>query len=123
MNSPTKSAPLGPGELTAEDAERFAALFKPIWELDDAPFAQAKPGALTGNDVQHLAQAGIRPDVHNGTSVAAGPHAPPAAYRPGGPLVEDNSVVLDIEPDPTPAVQAQPQPQHPMKGGTVQMIR
>jgi hypothetical protein len=29
------------GEISPEDAERFAAAFRPSWELDDAPFTQA----------------------------------------------------------------------------------
>lgn len=106
MNSPAKSAPLAPGELTAEDAERFAALFKPIWELDDAPFAQADPDALASDTA--LAQAGIRNDVQpNGVAASVGAHAPPPARHE--PAQDDGSVVLDIEPDPTP-----PPPQRPV---------
>ena len=116
MNLPTKSAPVTRGELTPEDAERFAALFKPIWELDDAPFAQTIPGALTGRDVQQLGRAGVHPDVQlasNGTAAAAAPHAPPPAYH--APQ-DDGSIVLDIEPDPTltppPAQHRPPVPEH-----------
>lgn len=112
MNSPTKSAPVTGGQLTPEDADRFAAMFKPIWELDDAPFAQAKPGALTGQDVQQLGRAGVHADVQlasNGTAAAAGPHAPPAAHH--APM-DDGSIVLDIQPDPTPPPQT-PRMQQP----------
>src|SRR5262245_53105561 len=33
------------GEISPEDAERFAAAFRPSWELDDAPFTQAATSA------------------------------------------------------------------------------
>lgn len=116
MNSPTKSAPVTRGQLTPEDAERFAALFKPIWELDDAPFAQTIPGALTSKDMQHLGRAGVHPDLQlasNGTAAAAGPHAPPPAHHAPP---DDGSILLDVEPDPTltpPPAQARPPvPEH-----------
>ncbi|MEO6419298.1 MAG: hypothetical protein ABIP39_07835, partial [Polyangiaceae bacterium] len=35
----TPGSPGGAGALSAADFERFAAQIRPIWELDDAPFA------------------------------------------------------------------------------------
>ena len=118
MNLPTKSAPVTHGQLTPEDADRFAAMFKPIWELDDAPFALVRPGALAGQDVQQLARAGVHADVQlasNGTAAAAGPHAPPASYHAPMP---DGSIVLDIEPDLTPP----PPQQRPVVPEHVQQV-
>jgi hypothetical protein len=46
------NAPLMPGKLTAEQAERLAAAYRPAWELDDAPFGQGS--ALTMSDVDAL---------------------------------------------------------------------
>jgi hypothetical protein len=117
MNSPTKSAPVTGGQLSPEDADRFAAMFKPIWELDDAPFAQAKPGAI--KDVQQLGRAGVHADVQlasNGTAAAAGPHAPPAAHH--APM-EDGSIVLDIQPEP---VAPPPPHQRPVVPAHVQQV-
>ncbi len=52
------------GKLTPEDAERLASTFRPIWELDDAPFALAQPSALSAEDVDALAGgAGVSPSI------------------------------------------------------------
>lgn len=50
------------GKLSPEDAERLASTFRPIWELDDAPFAQGS--ALSAADIDALAGgAGIAPSI------------------------------------------------------------
>jgi len=98
MATPVQNAPkLEIGKLTAEDAERFASMFRPAWELDDAPFAAGTK--LSANDMDALAAgAGIAPEVKG--SVAAQAKA---------------EVELDVEPDATPAAapavaQAKPEP-------------
>lgn len=122
MNSPNKGAPMSAGGLKPEDAERFAALFKPIWELDDAPFAAAKPGVLS-QDMSGLSRAGVHPDVQlvsNGATAAAAAHAPPPAHHV---KADEVSVVLDIQPDPTPPpVAAPPVRQRPPVPQHVQQV-
>src|SRR5678815_425931 len=50
------------GKLSPEDAERLASTFRPIWDLDDAPFAQGS--ALSAADVDALAGgAGVSPSI------------------------------------------------------------
>ncbi len=99
------------GKLSAEDAERLATSFRPAWELDDAPFAQAN--GLSPADIDALAGgAGIAPSVRN----ALEPAAPaPATFElktaaqatvPAEPI----DVEVDIEPDVAPQIaQARPQ--------------
>src|SRR5262245_5321355 len=55
-------AGLEPGDLTPEEADRFAAAFRPMWELDDAPFVQAPP-KFSPNEVRELSAGGVNGDV------------------------------------------------------------
>ncbi len=105
-------APLQLGKLTPEDAERLASMFRPAWELDDAPFAQGT--TLSAAEMDALtAGAGVAPEVAaviNADKAHAAPRVPPAAHRPTTP---DDSVVIDVEPDPTPPPAPAPmRPQH-----------
>ena len=100
MATPVQNAPkLEIGKLTAEDAERFASMFRPAWELDDAPFAAGTK--LSANDMDALAAgAGIAPEVKGSVAAQAKAKA---------------EVELDVEPDATPAAapavaQAKPEP-------------
>jgi len=110
------------GKLSPEEAERLAATFRPVWELDDAPFAQGS--SLSAAEIDALAGgAGIAPSVR-GTQQQqddqqAGIHEiktqvspPPRVPAPDEPKVEI-AVEIDVQPDPTPApvhvAPAQPQ--------------
>jgi hypothetical protein len=63
-NAAENASKLRLGKLTPEESERLASTFRPIWELDDAPFAQGS--ALSAADVDALgAGAGIAPSVRN----------------------------------------------------------
>jgi hypothetical protein len=106
------------GNLTPEEAERLASTFRPVWELDDAPFAQGS--ALSASDVDALgAGAGVAPSVRNneqhyGTfEIKTQVTPPPRVPGPAEPKVE---IAVDVEPEPAPpppqvVAQAQPQPQ------------
>src|SRR4051794_41750077 len=68
-----------PGDLSAEDAERFASEFKPSWELDEAPFAAGSAKAtddlhaLTGNGVNADVAAALNGDtIHAPTTGLSG---------------------------------------------------
>src|SRR5262249_30979485 len=67
--------PIEPGEISPEDLERFAATFRPMWELDDAPFSTA-PANLTASDVRALSAGG-----GNGEVAAALEATPPQVAR------------------------------------------
>lgn len=99
------------GRLTPEQADQLAALFRPSWELDDAPFTG--PGSLTGSELRALGGGGVMADVraHAGFAPAApaahetnGTHAAPVAAPV--PVAQEPSVVLD--PGLTPAPPAAP---------------
>lgn len=116
MAHPADPAPKAPvfahARLTPEEADRLASMFRPSWELDDAPFTGA--GALSDADMLALqGGGGIRAEVRataqqvptatNGN----GSHAAPVAQgAPVAAAVEVPSVVLD--PSLTPAPPAQP---------------
>ncbi len=63
------------GDLSPDDAERFAAAFRPMWELDDAPFA-ATPANMSQSEVRQLGSVGANADL------MAGMHAPILAPAP-----------------------------------------
>ena len=81
--------------ITADEAERLAALFRPSWEIDEAPVAGPPPSA-DGDSRARLggaAPADVRGAVHalNGTHApapAAVLHEPSVIVEPG--LVEGN---------------------------------
>src|SRR4051794_14643722 len=72
------------GKLSPEDAERLASTFRPIWDLDDAPFAQGS--ALSAADIDALSGgAGVAASVR-GTQHAQEPKTEitsPRASVPG----------------------------------------
>src|SRR5579864_8119415 len=52
------------GDLSSEDAERFASEFKPSWEFDEAPFtAGTAAGRANDDDLHALAAGGVNDDV------------------------------------------------------------
>jgi len=73
------------GDLSPEDAEKFAAAFKPMWEFDDAPFA-ATPADLSASEVRQLgtvnANADLMAAMHAPITAPVAPAAKPA--RPPG---------------------------------------
>lgn len=108
------------GKLSAEDAERLASTFRPVWELDDAPFAPLPQGsALSAADVDALgAGAGVTPSVRSavdeqsnpdqrGGTYELKPQAAPRVPAPDEPKVEI-AVELEAESEPVPAVAAPP---------------
>ncbi|HEY1957062.1 MAG TPA: hypothetical protein VGH28_15690 [Polyangiaceae bacterium] len=128
MANAAHNAPLKIGKLSPEEAERISASFRPIWELDDAPFAQGN--GLSAADVDALAAgAGVAPSVRGSEQVlelkpeelktdvgtASGfaqttrMTPPPRVPAPDEPKVE---IAIDIvEPPPPPRVaEARPQP-------------
>ncbi|CAN5792144.1 hypothetical protein BH09MYX1_BH09MYX1_27120 [soil metagenome] len=81
------------GRLSPEDAERFASMFRPAWELDDAPFASGSK--LSAADMDALGGGGgVNVDVQ---AAQAAPHFPPAANNS---VPEPNSVVIALDPEP-----------------------
>jgi len=113
------------GKLSPEDAERLASTFRPIWDLDDAPFAQGN--GLSAADVDALAGgAGISPSIR-GTQQSQESKTEvtiPRASVPGhvpaldAPKVEiavelDTAELVTAAPTPAPVV-AQARPQQPM---------
>ena len=102
MQGTSKQAPIQLGRLSADDAERFASMFRPAWELDDAPFASGTK--LSASDMDALAApAGIAVEI--ATAAAVAPHFPPKS-QPPGPMVE--SVEIELDPTPPPAPRAAP---------------
>jgi len=120
------------GKLTPEDAERLAANFRPIWELDDAPFAQGNGLSTTDIDAlaagagvassvrgtlerqpQTLAQQEPKTEVQQPQPVHSTPA--PRVPAPEEPKVE---IAIDIAPEPTPppaqVAQAVPQSRPPV---------
>jgi hypothetical protein len=100
------------GDLSPEDAEKFAAAFKPMWEFDDAPFAPTAP-SINASEVRQLAN--VSPDadlmaaMHMPMSAPAKQQAKrPPQGRPPGPRAaaavpqratgRDASVDLDLPP-------------------------
>ena len=126
------------GKLSPEDAERLASTFRPIWDLDDAPFAQGS--ALSAADIDALAGgAGVSPSIRGTqqeqearTEVTI-PRAsvPGHVPAPDAPKVEI-AVELDTEdlvaapPAPVQApvvAQARPQPAAPSASAAAATVR
>jgi hypothetical protein len=104
------------GKLSPEDAERLASTFRPIWDLDDAPFAQGS--TLSAADIDALAGgAGIAPSVRSTeqqkppaqqVAVEAKPVQP---SNPGHvPAVDAPKVEIAVDLDPADLVSATPPP-------------
>jgi hypothetical protein len=123
------------GKLSPEDAERLASSFRPIWDLDDAPFAQGS--ALSAADIDALAGgAGVSPSIR-GTQEAQvvgameaksevtipRPSVPGHVPAPDAPKVEiavelDTANLVTATPAPVEAV-AQARPQASAAAATV----
>jgi len=58
---PTNGARIEPGEISPDDLERFASTFRPMWELDDAPFAPTA-ATLSASEVRELSAGGVNGD-------------------------------------------------------------
>ena len=122
------------GKLSPEDAERLASTFRPIWELDDAPFAQGS--ALSAADIDALAGgAGVAPSIRGTqqqqearTEVTI-PRAsvPGHVPAPDAPKVEisvelDSADLVTATPAPVaqpPVAEARPQPSASAAAATV----
>jgi len=102
--------------LSAEEAERLAAAFRPSWEFDEAPFAQGSPG-LDAGQIDALA-ASAPPSVdagHDARNVAA--HAPPArveTHEPEVSVIIDRSITA-AEMEAARAAAARPPPPAPVQ--------
>lgn len=101
------------GKLSPEDAERLASTFRPIWDLDDAPFAQGS--ALSAADVDVLAGgAGIAPSIRGTQHQQQEPKTEvtsPRASVPGHvPAMDAPKVEISVELDPADLVTATPAP-------------
>jgi hypothetical protein len=71
--------------LSAEEAERLAAAFKPSWEFDEAPFAPLANGAIHAAQLDEL--GAVEADART-----VAPHAPPQRIETHEPEV---SVIID----------------------------
>jgi hypothetical protein len=110
------------GKLSPEDAERLASSFRPIWDLDDAPFAQGS--ALSAADIDALAGgAGVSPSIRGTQHTQVVSSAAPAAMdaktditipRPSVPghvpAVDAPKVEIAVELDTADLVTATPAP-------------
>lgn len=96
------------GEISPEDAERFAAAFRPSWELDDAPFTQgtalAKEDLLSLSADANTIVDATRPDEPFGPT-------PSSSQPAANPLVNTQPLVAKPQKPPPPkAAQAVPAP-------------
>ena len=118
MANAAQNAPLKIGKLSPEEAERISASFRPIWELDDAPFAHGN--GLSAADIDALAagagvtpsirgteqQLELKPEPKTQTTIVT---PPPRVPAPDEPKVE---IAIEVQPAPPPApVVAQARPQ------------
>jgi hypothetical protein len=103
------------GEISPEDAERFAASFRPSWELDDAPFAAG--GGLAQEDLLSLsADANTVVDLPKVEEpFTAAPSANAAVAAPAPPPAQAGAGTLVMKPAPAPAV-PKPAPSAPTPG-------
>lgn len=101
------------GKLSPEEAERLATSFRPVWELDDAPFAQASQASgLSSAEVDALAGGtGVAPSVRNTLQMKT--EASPAAAPPIEPLSVDVDVPVDAVTVAEARPQARPRPYTP----------
>lgn len=90
--------------LTPEEADRLAAMFRPSWEFDDAPFTGA--GSLSPSEIQALQGGGVRADVRAAAATAVAPpatngtHAATLAHEPENSVVIDRSITAaDLPPN------------------------
>jgi hypothetical protein len=74
--------------ITPDEAERLAAQFRPSWEFDEAPVADA--GALSEEAIRALRRSGTQADVRGAMAALNGSHAP----SPSSILAEP-SVIVD----------------------------
>lgn len=77
----------GNGALTPEDAERFAQMFRPSWELDDAPFAASSADdTIADTEMRSLEKGGTNAEVQatlaKGTLLMPPPSIDPGARSP-----------------------------------------
>ena len=90
------SAGFTPGRLSAEDADRLASMFRPSWDLDEAPFVG--PGTLAEGELRALSGGGVRPDVRAAaaTALGAGGHeGASAGHEPENSVIIDRSITAD----------------------------
>jgi hypothetical protein len=99
MAHPADPAPKAPvfthARLSPDEADRLASMFRPSWELDDAPFTGA--GTLSDADLRALqSSGGVRAEVRATAlqaPAATNGHAAPAV---AAPVVQvESSVIVD----------------------------
>lgn len=102
LSDPSSKDPPGSGarELTADDFERLAAVFRPSWELDEAPFSG--PANLSAAEVESLQARGVASRVLGTVPTTNGSHAHAEQVAP--------SVVITEPPEPVPVQPASPPP-------------
>jgi hypothetical protein len=97
--------------LSFDDAERFAATFKPSWEFDEAPFTDG--GGVHANHIDALADGGVHADIASPPdSRTVPPRAPPPraeTHEPEVSVIIDRSIVAaELQAAPRPAQAARP---------------
>jgi hypothetical protein len=102
LSDPSSKDPPGSGarELTADDFERLAAVFRPSWELDDAPFTG--PANLSSAEVESLQAKDVASRVLGTGPTTNGSHAYAEQAAP--------SVVITEPSEPVPLQPASPPP-------------
>jgi hypothetical protein len=95
------------GRLTPEEADRLAAMFRPSWEVDDAPVTAL--GAVPGADVRASQGDGARLEARAAVPALNGTHAPAPATAPepqpeSSVIVESSDLVPSSAGAPTPRI-------------------
>jgi hypothetical protein len=91
---------------TANDFERLATVFRPSWELDDAPFTGER--TLSASDIQALQGSAPNAEVRAATAQAL--NATPVPSKPVATPEPLASVIIDRTLAPIAAPQAVPPP-------------
>jgi hypothetical protein len=85
------------GGLTPDDAERFAAAFKPSWEVEEAPYAAST------TEPRELEMVGMPPSARAAAALENGHAHAVSAHAPAGRIAThepDVSVIIDASPPP-----------------------
>jgi hypothetical protein len=85
------------GGLTPDDAERFAADFRPSWEVEEAPYAAST------SEPRELEMVGMPPSARAAAAFENGHAHAVSAHPPAGRIATrepDASVIIDASPPP-----------------------
>lgn len=127
MAHPAEPAPkpvFAHARLTPDEADRLASMFRPSWELDDAPFTGA--GTMSEADLRALQPGGgvwaeVRatalqaPAVHPGPAATSRSEAH-AVAAPAPPVRVEPSVIIAETPPPPVPLQVAARPQGTIMG-------